>query len=248
MAGLRAIPLAVTAALAFVLLGAGGWVSTPAQPEPAALAALVPGANVAVDLDPWIAFLPSHPQETGLILYPGARVDPRVYAGAARAIAEHGYPTLIVPMPLNLAMLAPERGLEVIRSFPQVKRWVVGGHSLGGAMAARFALSHPALIHGLVLWASRPTAADDLSSLAFPVASIYATEDVLMDPQTIAAARGLLPPDTTFVEIAGGNHAQFGRYPPQPGSRPASISPDEQQDLVVQATLALLAEVDDARP
>jgi len=101
---------------------------------------------VAVDLNPWIAFLPGHPRETGFILYPGARVDPRVYARAARAIAEHGYPTLIVPMPLNLALLAPEQGLDVIGSFPQVKRWAIGGHSLGGAMAARFALNQPSLV------------------------------------------------------------------------------------------------------
>jgi pimeloyl-ACP methyl ester carboxylesterase len=248
MRTLRAIPLALGAVLGLVLLGAGGWVFTPARPEPDALAALVPGADVAVDLNPWIAFLPGHPRETGFILYPGARVDPRVYARAARAIAEHGYPTLIVPMPLNLALLAPEQGLDVIGSFPQVKRWAIGGHSLGGAMAARFALNHPHVIHGLVLWASRPAGTDDLSGLAIPVASIYGTEDGLVDPQTIAHSQALLPPDTTFVAIAGGNHAQFGNYPPQLGSGEASISADEQQAQIVLATLALLSEIEAAEP
>jgi hypothetical protein len=50
----------------------------------------------------------------------------------------------------------------------------------------------------------------------------------------------LLPPSTVRVEIAGGNHAQFGWYGDQDGDKPATITRETQQDLVVTATVQLL--------
>ncbi len=234
--------------LGAALLAAAIWVATPARPDPAALEALVPNARLAVQLKPWIAFLPAAARRTALILYPGARVDARVYARAARAIAENDFITMTIPMPLNLALLAPGLAKAAMRGFPEIERWVVAGHSLGGVAAAHYVRKHPDQVAGLVLWAAIPAITDDLSGATFPATSIYATEDRLVPPKAIVRARRRLPQHTHYVEIVGGNHAQFGRYPPQPGSHPAAISPDEQQDRVVQATLALLAEVDGARP
>ena len=238
------ILLALAALLALLLIGVAIWVLTPAQPQPQALAGLQPGPELAVDVDPWIAFQPNRPRSTGFVLYPGARVEPQVYAATVRAIAEEGYLSVIVPMPLNLAILAPARGQAAMQAFPQIEHWVIGGHSLGGAMAARFALSHPERVAGLVLWASRPARGDDLSQLTIPVTSIYGSDDTLVRPETIAASRAVLPAGTTFVEIAGGNHSQFGRYPAQLGSGAASISADDQRAQVVKATLTLLSAVD----
>jgi len=39
-------------------------------------------------------------------------------------------------MPLNLAVFDPDKASEVITTFPKVINWVVGGHALGGSMAA----------------------------------------------------------------------------------------------------------------
>jgi len=231
------------AVLAFTL-----WASDAAQPQAAALASLVSDGQVEVTQDPWITFTPAEPKPTGLILYPGGRVDPRAYAATARAFAEAGYLTVIVPMPLNLAVFAPGRALEVMQANPQVERWVVGGHSLGGAMAANFAAQHPDRTDGLVLWAAYPAGGDDLSDSGLPAASISGSLDGLADPATILASRSLLPSDTAFVEIAGGNHAQFGDYGPQAGDNPATISANEQWDHIVAATLALLQRVDRDRP
>ena len=72
----------------------------------------------------------------GLILYPGARVDPRAYAPTARALVQEGYLVVIVPMLLDLAFFAPGRAAEVMAEFPGIEAWAGGGHSLGGAMAA----------------------------------------------------------------------------------------------------------------
>jgi hypothetical protein len=55
------------------------------------------------------------------------------------------------------------------------------------------------------------------------------------------ASRALLPADTTWVVIEGGNHAQFGDYGFQPGDNAAVISAVDQQALIVEATIAFLS-------
>jgi dienelactone hydrolase len=177
---------------------------------------------------------------TGFIFYPGGRVDFRSYAPGARAIAGAGYLVVMVPMPLNLAILAPDRALEVQKAFPDVRQWVIGGHSLGGVMAARFAFKHPDKVKGLVLWASYPPGSVDLSNSNIAAASISGSLDGLSTPEKIQTSRKLMPAATRWVAIEGGNHAQFGWYGPQNGDRPATLSHAEQQALIVVATLELL--------
>jgi hypothetical protein len=235
---------ALVAAVCLAALAFFVWASNAAQPQSAALAALVPDERVEVQLEPWISFTPDDPKPTGVILYPGGRVDPRAYAVTARGLAEAGYLTVIVPMPLNLAVFAPGRAREVMQAYPQIEHWVVGGHSLGGAMAANFAAQNTDPVDGLVLWAAYPAGGDDLSGSGLPVASISGSLDGLADPTAIAGSRPLLPADTAFVEIAGGNHAQFGDYGPQAGDTTASITPEAQWDQVIAATLALLQRVE----
>jgi hypothetical protein len=223
------------------LIGFVVWASTPSSPMPEALAALQSDSQVRVETKPWLIFRPVAEEPiVGLILYPGGRVDPRAYVPAARAIAAEGYLVVIVPMPLNLAFFGPNRAAEVLTAFPEVERWAIGGHSLGGAMAARFAYRQPSAVQGLVLWASYPSASDDLSARELAVVSIYGTHDGLATEEEIAASRPLLPAETRWVAIVGGNHAQFGWYGPQRGDSSATISREAQQQEVVAATLTLL--------
>jgi len=234
LAAVLVLPVAVIAA--FVL-----WASIIPEPLPEALRALQSDEQITVDTTHWVVFRPAgQAPAAGLIFYPGGRVDYRAYAPAARAIADAGYLVVIVPMPLNLAVLAPDRALRVQEAFPQVPRWVIGGHSLGGAMAARFAFKHPEHVHGVVLWASYPPGSANLTNSSFPVISISGTRDGLATPEKIAASRALLPSATRWVKIEGGNHAQFGWYGDQPGDNAALISREEQQACVVAATLELM--------
>ncbi len=143
-------------------------------------------------------------------------------------------------MPLNLAVLAPNRADGVIESYPEVIDWSIGGHSLGGAMAARFADNRAEVVDALILWAAYPAANDDLSNSSLRVASIYGTVDGLATPEQVLAAAPQLPPATTYRAIAGGNHAQFGYYGEQEGDNPAAISRSEQQAQAVSTTLATL--------
>jgi hypothetical protein len=45
------------------------------------------------------------------------------------------------------------------------------------------------------------------------------------------------------VAVQGGNHAQFGWYGPQDGDNAPAISREAQQGQVVEATLALLRQL-----
>ena len=229
--------------LILVLFGAGFvvWGETPAQPMPEALAALQSDAQVIVTSAQWLAFTPANSQPTiGFIIYPGGRVDYRAYAPAAHQIAAQGYQVVIVRMPLNLAVFGVNSAQEVQATYPQVRRWAIGGHSLGGAMAAAFARTHPGAVQGLALWAAYPASSDDLSNSLLRVVSIFGSLDGLATGEKIDTSRPLLPADTTWVQIYGGDHAQFGWYGDQAGDNPASISRSDQQAQVVAATLEML--------
>ena len=230
--------------LAVIVLAVAGfvaWGSIVPPPMPQAMAELESDDQIQVEIEPWLVFRPagSEPQ-AGLILYPGRRVDPRAYAPIAREIASQGYLVAIVPMPLNLAVFGAERAREVMAAYPEVKSWAMGGHSLGGAMAARFAYEHVDRVDGLVLWAAYPAESNDLVDRELPVVSIYGSLDGLATPDKIESSRALLPAETRCVWIEGGNHAQFGWYRPQAGDKPATISREEQQAQVVDATVKLL--------
>ncbi len=224
--------------------GAGGafmWVSDVAAPMPEALAALVSDTAVTVTTDPWYVFQPAGQQPTtGFIFYPGGKVDPRAYAPAARAIAEAGYLAVITPMPLNLAVISPSEAEGVVQAFPEIQHWVIGGHSLGGSMAAKYVFDRPGSMAGVVFWASYPAGSNSLADRDLLISSISGTLDGLATPEKIEASRPLLPANTTWLPIEGGNHAQFGWYGPQSGDNPATISRESQQEQAIAATLAVL--------
>jgi pimeloyl-ACP methyl ester carboxylesterase len=217
------------------------WAMTPLGPMPEALAALESDAQVQVEQGQWYVFRPVEGSpDTGIILYPGGRVDPRSYAPQAHALAAAGYLAVIVPMPLNLAVFNPEAAAQVMAAYPEITDWAAGGHSLGGAMAANFARQNPELLDGLFFWAAYPASSDDLSGLDLAVISIYATLDGLMTGAEVEASRARLPADTAWTAIEGGNHAQFGWYGDQPGDNPATISREQQQAQVLEAMLLFL--------
>jgi hypothetical protein len=228
-----------------VVIGFVAWGLIIPSPMQEALAYMQTDSRVSVTDEPWLVFQPTDGYPTtGLIFYPGGRVDPRAYAPMAQLIADQGYLVVIVPMPLNLAVFGSNRAASVIQSYPEIQHWVIGGHSLGGSMAAAYADKNDDQIDGLVLLASYPAGSNSLTDNKLMVASIYATQDGLATKDKIDASRELLPADTNWVQIDGGNHAQFGWYGNQSGDLPATISRKEQQAQVIRATLELLKQVE----
>ena len=59
-----------------------------------------------------------------------------VYAPLLHDLAEDGILCVLVKMPCNLAVLDMNAADGIPECFPEVTDWYIGGHSLGGAMAA----------------------------------------------------------------------------------------------------------------
>jgi predicted alpha/beta-hydrolase family hydrolase len=243
----------VAVVLVWVLLGFSLGCSTQSAhpPMPAALDYLASDDDVlfeTVIVPEWddaayYAFAPagSAPQ-TGVIFYGGSQVDPRGYAPPAHDIAAAGFLVVLVSMPRDMALLAPERAGRVISDFPEIGTWAVGGHSMGGIAACAFAKENQEGVDAVVLWASKPTANNRLDTTELAALSIYASEDGIYPADVIDESRLHLPADTQYVEIKGGNHFQFGWYldDHQPIDGEATISREEQLGQTVEVTVAFL--------
>ena len=242
----RSRKLLVVGLIVFSLLTIGFvvWAETPLGPMPESLVALESDVEVEVNTERWLVFTPVESEaSSGAIFYPGGRVDERSYAPIAHSLASRGYLVVIVPMPLNLAVFAPDRASEVISAFPEIQSWAIGGHSLGGAMASQYAFGNPAKVRGLFLLAAYPASGNNLSLYHLKTVSIYGTADGLATDDKIASSRALLPPSAVFVQIEGGNHAYFGWYGPQPGDGTAMITREEQQNLTVKELMLFLESI-----
>ena len=167
---------------------------------------------------------------------------PKAYAPIAKALAENGHMSVIIPMPLNLAILNPDAASAVISAYASVQTWVIGGHSLGGVMAARYAHSHQEQVDGLALLAAYPEGHVDLNQSELAVAVIYGDRDGLLSVDEVERSLDQLPADARVMLIKGANHAQFGWYGEQAGDLPAQISREEQHAQTVAAIRRVLRE------
>ena len=216
------------------------WANDALPASDVALQAMQSGERVQVsEENGWVTFSPvndSQP-EIGFIFYPGGRVDYRTYSPVLRMIAEQGYFVALVPVPLNLAFFDINVAARVQAQYPEIKSWVVGGHSLGGVASALFAKDNPE-IEGIIFWASYP-ADDSLKNSNLKMLSIYGTKD-MAGMAKFDETKPFLVSNANYVVIDGGNHAQFGDYGPQPGDNEAEISRAEQQAQVVAAVVSFL--------
>jgi dienelactone hydrolase len=165
-------------------------------------------------------------------------VAPEAYAPLMKRVSDLGITTVIVPMPRDLAVFGIGKAGDVIAAYPGIEHWIVGGHSLGGSMAAEFAKSAPPKVEGIVFLASYSAESTDLSATPLKVVSIYGTKDG-KPPAEFKASMSRLPSDTRLVAIDGGNHAQFGDYGPQRGDGTATITRESQQRQAATAIAAL---------
>ncbi|MDD1695634.1 MAG: alpha/beta hydrolase, partial [Methanoregula sp.] len=132
----------------------------------------------------------------------------------------------------------------VISAYPAIRYWAIGGHSLGGSMAASYAIKNTEKVQGVVFWASYPATGDDLSSISLKGLSTYGSNDLVLDKDNFIETLALLPPGTIRQVIEGGNHAQFGNYGSQPGDGTATISAADQQTQAADLTARLLRAIE----
>ena len=189
-----------------------------------------------------VVFEPEEEEQNavGVILYPGAKVENTAYAYYAHGLMEAGYTVIVPEMVFNFALLSSGKASEYVERYPEIEHWIVGGHSLGGVAAAMYAAEHE--VAGVLFLGSYPSESADLSEEALPVLSIYAENDGLTVVEDIETTKPLLPKNTVYAEIKGGNHAQFGMYGEQKGDLQANISVLEQQEQMIELTLKWLEE------
>lgn len=219
------------------------YVNNTYKPQALAYSSLESDKYVEVIKDKFITFIPRQKKPTkGVILYPGAKVDIQSYAPIAKKIASEGYEVIIVNSTLNLPILSPNKAKEVINEHKDIKTWVVGGHSLGGTAAAKFASKNSDLVSGVLLLASYPMN-DDLKKLDINVMSIWGSKDGIVNFKELVKSREKLPETTTYVEIEGGNHSQFGDYGKQNGDNDAIITEEQQLKVTTDKIVKFLNEI-----
>ena len=217
------VALAVTAAVLILVGGVCGfYLGDYYRADTEAVAAFAADRPVTrrVADDGTVVIAPPNP-EAGLIFYPGGKVEHTAYEPLLTACAEQGILCVLTEMPFRLAVLDINAADGIREQYPAITRWYIGGHSLGGSMAAAYVEKHLDAFEGLVLLGSYSTA--DLSQSGLKVLSIYGSEDTVLNREKYAECLPYLPADRTEHVIAGGCHAYFGMYGPQDGDGTPTI-------------------------
>ena len=174
----------------------------------------------------------------GFIFYPGGKVEHNAYQPLMAALARKGILCVLIDMPFNLAVFDVNAADGIQEQYPQINEWYIGGHSLGGSMAASYLGDNADDYSGLVLLGSYSTT--DLSDTELDVLSIYGSEDKVLNREKYEKNKANLPNDLTEIVIEGGCHAYFGMYGAQDGDGTPTISNNEQISLTVQGIISLI--------
>ncbi|MBR2990473.1 MAG: alpha/beta hydrolase [Solobacterium sp.] len=198
-----------------------------------ALAALETDENVTVTKTDYGWYFDGPAEENVLVFYPGAKVEETAYAPLLHRLADNGMDACLVKMPFRLAVLGAGKAAKIPETADYANVYI-GGHSLGGAMAANYAADHADELSGVILLAAYPTKEldDDLQLI-----SIYGSEDGVLNMEKVKDGGQYAPEQTVEQIIAGGNHAYFGDYGEQKGDSEARITAQEQQEETAEIIL-----------
>lgn len=175
--------------------------------------------------DETIVFKPEN-IKAGFIFYPGGKVEYTSYIPLMDALARKGIMCVLLKMPFNLAVLDVDGAEGIQEMYPEIENWYIGGHSLGGSMAASYLSENISAYKGLILLGSYSTA--DLSKEDIKVLSVFGSEDKVMNKEKYDEYKINLPKDFSEEIIDGGCHAYFGMYGEQEGDGVATITNEEQ--------------------
>ena len=226
--------------LGIVLMGGislVGWATVRSQEATERAVVVLQDNDIQIE-DGQLVFRPSSPNGKGLIYYPGGLVEPEAYAVTAQGIADAGYLVVIPKMPLNLAFTGINRADGIQADFPEIESWVIGGHSLGGAMAAEYAKNNLDSLDGLIMFASYPGNNEEFVNFPIPILTIIGSKDP-GGPQQKAFYEAVSDSASLFL-IEGGNHRQYADYSFQKDDGIATISATEQQDQIISGTTQFL--------
>jgi dienelactone hydrolase len=163
-------------------------------------------------------------EDTALVFYPGGKVEETAYAPLLHRIVAEGTDVCLAKMPFHLAVLDKDAAKDIMEQH-NYRKWYIGGHSLGGVMAADFAVRRSDRFIGVILLAAYPVKEipSKLSELL-----LVGSRDQVINMNKVVEGRQNAPDRYEEYVIEGGNHAQFGSYGRQKGDGIPSISPEQQ--------------------
>lgn len=221
--------ISVTLAIAITVGVCAIYVSDYYRADNTAIASFTASHSVKANESPdgTIVFEPTDPI-AGFIFYPGGKVEYTAYVPLMSALAEQGVLCILIEMPFNLAVLDMNAAKGMTEQYPGIDDWYIGGHSLGGSMAASFVTKNADDFDGLILLGSYSTA-----KITLPVLSVYGSEDKIMNREKYDKYRSNVNLSLTEAVIDGGCHAYFGMYGAQDGDGTPSITNKEQISITV---------------
>ncbi len=175
---------------------------------------------------------------SGVIFYPGGKVEHTAYIPLMEELASEGILCILVEMPFRLAVFDMDAANGIQEQYPEIENWYIGGHSLGGAMAASYLSECTEEYEGLILLGSYSTV--DFSDEDLSVLSVYGSEDLVLNREKYDECKVNLPEDFKEVVIDGGCHAYFGMYGEQKGDGTASITNEEQIQMTADAVVDMI--------
>lgn len=241
---LRTILIVLAAVAMALALGIHIYASGYYHAEPEAQEALASTTDVTVTtLDSGdVLFVPKN-ADAAFVFYPGGKVEATAYTPLLARLADRGVACVLVKMPENLAVLAPnaadharpelEEALSDAGEDSSALPWLIGGHSLGGAMAGSYVAGHEESYRGLVLLGAYETS--DISSSSLSVLLMYGEHDGVLNRTKYEECLENLPSGYTELIIPGGIHSYFGSYGLQEGDGTPEIANAEQLDFAASA-------------
>ena len=232
--------LAAILVLSAVIVSMCLFIERPALQEAAAYQGTYADTVINIADQGDVEILPrSETADTGLIFYAGAQIKPNAYIPLLARIAEQGYSCFIPDLTFNMAALEPSAADGIIAAHPEIKSWILAGHSMGGLTASGYADDHRDMVDGLILIAAYGNR--DLRDARLPVLSVFGDADGVMNKDLYEKRKAWNPADFEEHIIAGANHAQYGDYGKQPRDHDAAISSEEQQTRTAEIILDWLS-------
>ena len=190
--------------------------------------------------DGTIAYVPTQEFDTGIIFYPGGKVEYKAYIPLMQSLASRGVLCILVDMPFNLAVFDINRADGAYEGFVMVDHWYMAGHSLGGSMACEYINNRQDFFEGVILLGSYSTV--DLSKTDLRALSIYGSADMILNKESYSENKKNLPKGLVEYIIPGGNHAYFGTYGEQGGDGKATITNAEQVNLTTEQIINFISQ------
>lgn len=193
--------------------------------------------NAAINPDtPWITFKPRNTAvKAGVIFHPGGYVEAESYGKIVQAMAKKGIFAVIPPGPFNNPIADRFVADRVMAAYPEIDKWIIAGHSQGGAVANLYLLenlNNPKLL-GLIFMGYYVQDRHSLATTDLPTLSLWGDRDG--QAEKFKPFIPNLPQNAQTLEIKGGNHRQFANYGLHFGDGEAEISREEQQAIAIEA-------------